>query len=165
VRVWDLEAREALVWTRLNDPTALARSPDRVVQGVRPRFRFYAHEDGIPLSPFIQNLPLFFDLIASDLYLARVEELAAYPIPVFDRETKPQHIGPGLPIQGEFRWERPGDLGELRAQRQGSKSGAVEGRLRSPWRFPGERLSERGSAQGSERALLPAGPEHRSGPL
>jgi hypothetical protein len=118
VRVWDLETREALVWDRLNDPTALARFPDRVVSGVLPRFRFYVMEDGVPLSPFIQNIPLFLDLIASDLYLARVEELAAYPIPVFDRETKPQYIGPGLPIQGEFRWERPGDLGELRAQRQ-----------------------------------------------
>jgi len=118
VRVWDLETREALVWDQLNSPTALARSPDRVVSGVLPRFRFYVMEDGVPLSPFIQNIPLFLDLIASDLYLARVEELAAYPIPVFDRETKPQYIGPGLPIQGEFRWERPGDLGELRAQRQ-----------------------------------------------
>lgn len=132
VRVWDLEAREALVWTRLNDPTALARSPDRVVQGVLPRYRFYAMEDGVPLSPFIQNLPLFFDLVASDLYLARVEELAAYPIPVFDRETKPQHIGPGLPIQGEFRWERPGDLGELRAQRQVKLE-----RLRDAFALPG----------------------------
>uniref|UniRef100_A0A7C5VFT7 Phage portal protein n=1 Tax=Thermus caliditerrae TaxID=1330700 RepID=A0A7C5VFT7_9DEIN len=133
VRVWDLEERVARVWERLQSPTELARAPDRVVEGVVPRFRFYAlHESGAPLSLFLQNLPMFLDLYTSDLYLARVEELSAYPIPVFGPETEVQRIGPGLPIRGEFRWERPGDLEELRRQRREKLE-----RLRDAFALPG----------------------------
>ncbi len=119
VRVWDLEDNEVREWRELMDPTELGRPPDAVLSGLTPRFAFYDRlPDGLPTSPFYWAIPMMRDLMASELFLARIEEYAAYPLPVFGGQTEPQEIAPGLPVQGEFAWAQPGSLAELRAQRE-----------------------------------------------
>jgi len=118
VRVWDLAVFQVREWQGLYSPTDLARPPTRVLEGLTPRFAFYdLTPEGLAWSPFLWAVPLFRDLMASELFLARVEEYAAYPIPRFGADTEPQQIAPGLPVQGEFEWSAPGSLTELREQR------------------------------------------------
>jgi len=119
VRVWDLESEEVREWEELGSPTELGRPPTRVIPGARPRFVFWGlTEQGLPVGLLTWAVPMFRDVMASELMLARVEELSAYPIPRFGDNTQLQTVGPGLPIRGEFEWVRPGELGELRAQLQ-----------------------------------------------
>ena len=133
VRVWDLEDGQVREWRELFNPTDLAKPPDRVLEGLTPRFAFYdLTPEGLAWSPFYWAIPLFRDLLATELYLARVEELTAYPIPRFGADTEPQQIAPGLPVQGEFEWVTPGSLAELREQR----SVKLE-RLRDAMALPG----------------------------
>ncbi len=118
VRVWDIEDGQVREWRELQTPTDLGYPPDRVLEGLTPRFAFYdLTPEGLPWSPFFWAVPMLRDLMASELFLARVEEYAAYPVPRFGPETEVQQIAPGLPVQGEFEWSAPGSLAELREQR------------------------------------------------
>ena len=117
VRVWDTETEEVREWRDLDDPTGLGRPPTRVLTGLVPRWRWWAlSEAGIPTSPILQAVPVLRAIMATQLMMARLEEMSAYPIPVFGMDTEAQEIGPGLPIRGEFRWATPGSLEELREQ-------------------------------------------------
>lgn len=119
VRVWDVEEGKVREWRDLNSPIELARPPAQTLSGLSPRWRWWAlGEAGLPTSPMVQALPILRSIMALSLMMARLEEMAAYPVPVFSPDTEAQEIGPGLPIRGEFRWASPGNLGELREQFQ-----------------------------------------------
>ena len=117
VRWWDLEASTAQEWQGLSTPLDLRPGLERVLEGVTPRMRVWALDpEGAPQSLILWAMPIMRSIMASELMLARAEELAGYPIPVFGPDTDVQAVGPGLPIRGQFAWAQPGNLEELRRQ-------------------------------------------------
>lgn len=118
VRWWDLGSATVQEWRDLPDPTSFStRPPSQELVGLQPRYRVWALDpDGTPQSLILWALPMLRDIMASELMLARAEELAGYPVPIFGPDTDVQAVGPGLPIRGQFAWAQPGNLGELREQ-------------------------------------------------
>lgn len=118
VRYWDIYTAIVQEWDGLDSPVSIGtRPPARELPGLTPRLRVWGLEhDGSPQSLLLWALPMLRDIMASELMLARAEELAGYPVPIFGPDTDIQTIGPGLPVRGQFAWAQPGNLAELREQ-------------------------------------------------
>lgn len=72
--------------------------------------------EGFPIGSMMQAAKLFLGLFATEYRLARVEEYAAHPVPVFE-DGEISTVSPGHPVKGRFQFAQPGSLEELRKQR------------------------------------------------
>jgi hypothetical protein len=106
-------------WRDLINPIAFSGARLEEIEN-HPPIRYAIADrtgDGYPIGIIEQGAHLLHSLAATEYRLARLEEYAAHPVPVFE-EGRVQSVGPGLPVTGDFRWERPGDLSELRERRR-----------------------------------------------
>ena len=112
-------------WRNLRDPTHVGGSPAWEIESNAPVPRFATlgvTNDGLPIGEILQAAPQLMALWATEARLTLSEEIAAFPMPILKGGAEYDAFGPAEPIaldsDGSFEWSSPGQLEELRKQRQ-----------------------------------------------
>lgn len=84
------------------------------------------NDEGEICSDFMLAVPFMRGVLASDIGLERGEELAGYPIPVFENAGRVDAVSAAIPIEvqpgGKFYWAEPGNLDVLEKRLEGKRS-------------------------------------------
>ncbi len=126
VEVYDFQGDSTIhrIWKSLQDPTALAATPDdEFTSQARPRFALYdLQPDGLPVSPMLAGMGHVMGLYSTLLRLSASEEMSAYPMLLIKGDADFVGVGPGEVLVSEAEegagaeWMDPGNLEQLREQ-------------------------------------------------